>query len=97
MTTQKPQSAYNKLKSGTKDMITQIAKGVEQSKETKINQEEELDWEEQNDEDEVEHVSNKKGVVLEQGKIGTDKPKKLKDLFADDSQPKKKPAQYQQK
>lgn len=79
--------ASNKQKTGNKDYIAQITKS-DATKDIKGNQVEDLDWEDQHDDDEPEQVSNKKGVIVEQGKIGTDKPKKLRDLFADEPKPK---------
>ncbi len=90
-TENKSSSTVVKGKPVTKDYISQIKKGAEATKEQKVQQEEDLgDWEKgSEEEEETGQTIPKKGVVVEQGKLGTDKPKKLKDLFADDSKPKK--------
>lgn len=69
----------------TKDYISQIKKGSDNVKDTKAQEGEEIDWERQ-ESDEEEEVQQKKGVVIQQGTVGSDKPKKLKDVFGDSSQ-----------
>jgi hypothetical protein len=67
----------------TKDYISQIKKDSEAVKDTKTNENDEIDWD-RNESEEEEEVQHKKGgVVVEQGKVGSDKPKKLKDIFGD--------------
>jgi len=70
-------------KGKTKDVITQLKKETEGVKDTKGNQHDEIDWDRHESEEEEETTQKKQGVVVEQGKVGTDKPKKLKDLFDD--------------
>ncbi len=77
-------------KGKTKDYITQIKKETEGQKDSAQIENEDNEWHKY-ESDEEEAQTGKKGVVVEQGKVGTDKPKKLKDLF-DDTPKQKRPA-----
>ena len=91
MNTQK-NSASSKAKPQTKDYISQIKKETVVQKEN-IAQETNDDWKNASEEEEETQQTAKKGIV-EQGKVGTDKPKKLKDLFDNEpAKPKAKKAQ----
>jgi hypothetical protein len=80
-----------------KDTISQIKKGTEGVKDIKTKEEGDIDWELQENDDEDDVPQKKSGLVVEQGKVGTDKPKKLKDLFGDTPQTQKKPRPYKPK
>jgi len=77
-------------KGKTKDVITLIKKDTEGVKDTKGHHNEDIDWNHQESEEEEEVTQKKQGVVVEQGKVGTDKPKKLKDLFNEEPAKKTK-------
>ena len=77
-----------KTKNQNKDLVTQLKNETAQAKETENQQQEEIDWERNSDEEDETDTRNKTGVVVEQGKVGSNKPKKLGDLF--DSEPVKK-------
>jgi hypothetical protein len=68
-------------KGKTKDTITQIKRETEGQKDSTHVENEDNEWNKM-DSDEEETQTSKKGVIVEQGKVGTDKPKNLKDLFA---------------
>ena len=70
-------------KGKTKDYITQIKKETEGQKDAAQIENEDNDWHKYDSEEEEAQTGGKKGVVVEQGKVGTDKPKKLGDLFSD--------------
>ena len=76
-------------KGKTKDIITQLKKETEGVKDNKANEHDEIDWDRQGSEDE-EETTQKKGPVMKQGAVGTDRPKKLRDLF-DDTPKQQKP------
>jgi hypothetical protein len=79
------------VKGKTKDYITQIKKEADVQKDQAQLENEDNEWNRYDSEEEENQA--KKGVVVEQGKVGSDKPKKLKDLFADTPQQKQpKPA-----
>jgi hypothetical protein len=80
-------------KGKTKDVITQIKKETEGVKDSKAT-EQEIDWN-RPESDEEETSGKKKGVIVEQGKVGTDKPKRLKDLFDDSSAKPKVAGKYE--
>lgn len=75
----------------TKDYISQIKKETGGVKDTKAHNADEIDWERHESEEEEEVVQQKKGVVV-QGKVGTEKPQKLKDIFGDSQVQKPKTA-----
>ncbi len=79
----------DKGKGKTKDYISQIKKDTENVKESKKNEAEDIEWDRQESEDEEEVQQQKKGVVVQQGAVGTDKPKKLKDVFGESTQTQK--------
>jgi hypothetical protein len=81
-------------KGKTKDVITQIKKETEGVKDSKGTEHEEIEWTRQDSEEEEETTGKKKGVIVEQGKVGTDKPKRLKDLFDDSSAKPKVAGKY---
>jgi hypothetical protein len=83
-------------KGKTKDVITQIKKDTEGPKDTKVQEHDEIEWERHESEEE-DDTQKKKGVVIEQGKVGNDKPKKLRDLFSDDAPKKVAPAKKSDK
>jgi hypothetical protein len=74
------------VKGKTKDYITQIKKEADVQKDQAQLENEDNEWNRYESDDEENQA--KKGVVVEQGKVGSDKPKKLKDLFADTPQQK---------
>lgn len=77
-------------KANTKDYLTQIKKETEGVKDQAQLENEDNEWNHHVSDDDEGQVS--KGVVVEQGKVGTDKPKKLKDLFGDTTQKQPKPS-----
>jgi hypothetical protein len=83
-------------KGKTKDYITQIKKESDVQKDQAHLENEDNEWNKY--ESDEEDTQAKKNVVVEQGKVGSDKPKKLKDLFGDTPQPKQtkpsKPVRY---
>ncbi len=83
-------NASSKAKPQTTDYISQIKKDTVGQKENKLNEVNDLDWERNVSDDEEETLQTAKKGVIEQGKVGTDKPKKLKDLFNDTEQAKPK-------
>lgn len=94
-TEQKTTNATTKGKPQTKDVISEIKKGTAGPKENKANELNDLDWERNvSDEDEETQQTAKKAVVG-QGKVGTEKPKKLRDLFDDNEQSKPRPKRTQ--
>ncbi len=100
MSTQKATTnVTGKTKPQTKDYISQIKKETVGQKESDINETNNLDWEKEVTDEEEETIQTAKKGVIEQGKVGTDKPKKLRDLFNDEpakpKQPRKtQPAEY---
>lgn len=85
-------------KTGTKskptDYISQLKKDTQVTKENNF-ENEELDWHERPQSDEEDSPQQKrKGVVVDQGKVGTDKPQKLRDLFDGSDKPKSGKPRY---
>ena len=80
----------SKAKPQTKDYISQIKKDTVVQKENKTNEVNDMDWERNASDDDEETLQTAKKGVIEQGKVGTDKPKKLKDLFDTQETPKPK-------
>lgn len=64
----------------TKDYISQIKKDTETHKDTKLHEDDDAAWV-ASDEEEVQPKLG--GVVVEQGKVGTEKPRKLMDIFGE--------------
>ena len=93
-TQKKTTNASSKTKGPTQDYISQIKKETGGQKENKTNEVNELDWERTVSDEEEETVQTAKKGVIEQGKVGTDKPKKLRDLFDNEpAKPKQKKTQ----
>jgi hypothetical protein len=95
MNTQKTTNVTTKGKPQTKDVISQIKKETAGQKENKTNEVNDLDWERNVSDEEEETVQTAKKAVVEQGKVGTDKPKKLRDLFDNNEPAKPKPKKTQ--
>lgn len=95
MSTQKNiTNVSSKPKAQGQDYISQIKKDTVAQKENKTNKVNDLDWERPVSDDEEETTQTTKKALIEQGKVGTDKPKKLKDLFDNESvKPKQKKTQ----
>jgi len=86
-TQKKTTNVSSKPKGSNQDYISQIKKETGGQKENKTNEVNDLDWEKTVSDDEEETVQTAKKGLIEQGKVGTDKPRKLKDLF--DNEPVK--------
>jgi hypothetical protein len=89
-------SDHTKTTTGTKpkpkDFVSQIKKDTVTTHDTRADEKEDIDWHERpaSDEEDVPQ-QKKKGVVLDQGKVGTDgKPRKLGDLFDGSANPRPK-------
>jgi hypothetical protein len=94
MSTQnKTTNVSSKPKGTNQDYISQIKKETGGQKENKTNEVNDLEWDKAVS-DEEETVQTAKKGLIEQGKVGTDKPKKLKDLF-DNEPAKPKPKKTQ--
>lgn len=87
-TEQKTTNATTKGKPQTKDVISQIKKETAGQKENKANELNDLEWDKNVSDEDEETQKTAKRAVVEQGKVGTDKPKKLRDLF-DNNEPAK--------
>lgn len=80
----------SKDKTTDKDLISQFKKGTETTK-TATPNDNDMDWEKVDSEEE-ETTQEKRGVITQQAKGTSDKPKKLADLFSDTTGTKSKPA-----
>ena len=70
-------------KAKTQDYISQLKKETEGVKDSRANEQDELEWDTHVEEEEETPQQKKKGVVVQQGTVTSDKPKKLGDLFSD--------------
>ncbi len=71
------------VKGKTKDYISQLKKETVGAKDVKPHNDDGIDWDGHLSEEEEETTQQKKRVVVQQGAVGSDRPKKLKDLFED--------------
>ena len=95
MNTQKmTTNVSTKAKPQTQDYISQIKKETVGQKENKNNEINDLNWDKNVSDDEEETIQTAKKGIIAQGKVGSDKPKKLRDLFANEpAKPKSKRTQ----